>query len=335
MFSESIENTVTELQNNKRLDQVLAEVYPDYSRSKLKQWLESGYVSLNGEDNCKARHKVKTGDKLILNQKKLENEGLALEQNQALVPEDIPLDIVYEDQDIIVINKPNNLVVHPGAGNYKGTLVNALLYHYPELSRLPRAGIVHRLDKNTTGLMVVARNELSHFSLIKQLQERSVSRKYIALVNGNLISGGTIDINIGRHKNNRIKMAVFEDDDEEQYSKSAITHYRVLEKFNKHTLIEAKLETGRTHQIRVHMAHMGYSLVGDSLYGRNYAVLKEFNVEQSETWSSFRRQALCAVELGFEHPTTNEYVQYSIEPPSDMLEIIDILRQTNNVFKVR
>lgn len=327
-------NEVSLDQENMRLDQVLAEIYTDYSRSRLQQWLASGYITLDGV-TCKkatAKVKVKAGTIIGVDKALLERKGLFKinSDDDRIQPENIALDIVYQDEDIIIINKPNNLVVHPGAGNRSGTLVNGLLYHFPELASLPRAGIIHRLDKNTTGLMVVARNDAAHFSLVKQLQKRTVTRKYVALVNGLLISGGTLESNIGRHKTNRLKMAVHADDEENIRSKPAITHYRILKKYPRHTLIEVSLETGRTHQIRVHMSYKGYPLVGDSLYGRVYAVPKEFTSEQQEYWCHFKRQALAAVELGFEHPSSKEYVSFNIDIPEDMQGLITILDESVN-----
>lgn len=318
-----IQLLVQEHQNNKRLDQVLAELLHDYSRSKLQQWLSDGLISLNGATHCKGKIRVKSGNIISINQATLDRQ-LAIEREQNTnKAEEIELNIIYQDQDIIIINKQDNLVVHPGAGNRNGTLVNGLLYHFPELANLPRAGIVHRLDKDTSGLLVIARNFAAHHSLIKQLQARTVNRKYIALVNGHLISGGKVDVAIGRHGTNRTKMTVLDED--HPRAKSALTHYSILKKYPKHTLLELQLATGRTHQIRVHMAHIGYPIVGDAVYGRSYAAPKACSYQQLETWQSFKRQALTAVELGFIHPGTKEEVSWRIDVPQDIQNLITIL----------
>lgn len=319
-----LNSTVSEEQDNKRLDQVLAELYPEYSRSKLQEWLSQGYILLDGKADYKGKYKVKVGSTVSLDEGII-NSFASSNLNTSPQPEAISLDIVYQDKDIIILNKPANLVVHPAAGNRTGTLVNGLLYHFPELASLPRAGVVHRLDKDTTGLMVVARNLMSHNSIVKQLQERSITRKYIALVHGLLITGGEIEEPIGRHKSNRLKMAVLDEDDSR--AKYALTTYRILKKYAKHTLLECKLATGRTHQIRVHMAHIGYPLVGDQLYGRAIAAPKGCFEEDRAYWQGFKRQALAAVELGFIHPSKHEYVDWHIDLPDDMRKIVSILEQ--------
>jgi 23S rRNA pseudouridine1911/1915/1917 synthase len=329
---------VTDEQANKRLDQVLAESYSQYSRSKLQDWLQAGLISLDGSLNCKGSRPVKTGSIIEVNKPAIDQLKSITED---YIPTNIPLDIIYQDNDIIVINKPINLVVHPAAGNWTGTLLHGLLYHFPELSSVPRAGIVHRLDKDTSGLMVVARSLAAHHGLIKQLQARQVVRKYTALVNGHLITGGVVNANIGRSLNNRLKMAVVDnyvvnldedgyelDEDHTNRSKEAITHYKILKKFPKHTLLELKLETGRTHQIRVHMAHIGYSIVGDRLYGRSYAAPKNCSEEEFTTWNSFKRQALAATELGFLHPASGEAVSWKINIPNDMQNLLNILNKS-------
>lgn len=330
---------VTDELSNKRLDQALAKIYNQYSRSRLQLWLAEGLVSLDGVVHQKGKTKVKTGSVITVDPLALQEQGLLqLDQDKNdYQPENLHLDIIYQDNEIIIINKPANLVVHPAAGNRTGTLVNGLLYHFPELAKMPRAGIVHRLDKDTTGLMVVARNLQAHHSLIKQLQAREVTRRYVALVNGHVIAGDTIETYMGRHRSNRLKMSVIDIDhiyadqfyiDQEQKSgnaKLAITHYWVLKKYRKHSLLDVKLSTGRTHQIRVHMSHIGYPIVGDKLYGRTYALPKEFSEDDQLVWQNFDRQALAAVELGFVHPATDEYVSWKIDIPEDMQELVKIL----------
>jgi 23S rRNA pseudouridine1911/1915/1917 synthase len=318
-----IQLLVQEHQNDKRLDQVLAELLQDYSRSKLQQWLADGLISLNGETHCKGKIKVKTGSIITIDQVMFDRQFAIERELNTNKPEVIDLNIVHQDKDVIIINKQDNLVVHPGAGNRNGTLVNGLLYHFPELANLPRAGIVHRLDKDTSGLLVVARNFAAHNSLIKQLQERTVTRKYIALVNGHLISGGKVEHAIGRHPTNRTKMTVLDED--HPRARSALTYYSIVKKYPKHTLLELQLETGRTHQIRVHMAHIGYPIVGDAVYGRSYAAPKACNPQQLEVWQAFKRQALTAVELGFIHPGTKEEISWRVEIPTDMQNLITIL----------
>jgi 23S rRNA pseudouridine1911/1915/1917 synthase len=238
---------------NKRLDKIAAELFPDFSRSRLQQWITDGKLTVDGEIR-RIRDKMIGGENLALD--------VILEAEGDWEAEDIPLEIVYEDDDILVINKPSGLVVHPAAGNYSGTLLNALLYHYPGIENVPRAGIVHRLDKDTTGLMVVARTLQAQTHLVNQLQDRSMGREYEAVTMGVMTGGGIVLAPIARHPTQRTKMAVAP----EGMGKEAITHYRVLKKFNAHTHIRCKLETGRTHQIRVHMAHIGYPLVGDQTY---------------------------------------------------------------------
>lgn len=314
---------ISDEQADKRLDQVLSESYPCYSRNKLQDWLKAGFITFNGLTGCKGKVRVKPGQIISVNQEAIDKTNF---DKSVYQPENIPLNIVYQDDDIILINKPSNLVVHPGAGNWNGTLVNGLLYHFPELQSLPRAGVVHRLDKDTTGLMVVARNDIAHASLVKQLQARQVNRTYNALVYGHMITSGTVNAAIGRHPTNRLKMAVLPDDSNR--AKPAVTHYKILKKYPKHTLLELKLETGRTHQIRVHMAHIGYTIVGDSLYGRLYATPNFAAEEDCALWQSFRRQALSAVELGFMHPRTDEYVQWRVDLPPDMQNLIDLLNKT-------
>ncbi|HPY42534.1 MAG TPA: 23S rRNA pseudouridine(1911/1915/1917) synthase RluD, partial [Thiolinea sp.] len=234
--------------------------------------------------------------------------------------EDIPLDIVYEDDDLLVLNKPTDLVVHPAAGNWSGTLVNGLLHYNPKLEYLPRAGIVHRLDKDTTGLMIVAKTLEAHSALVELLQERDVSREYLALVQRPVISGGTIEANIGRHHIDRLKMAVIEG------GKEAITHYRIEERFRHHTLLRVALETGRTHQIRVHLTANNMPIVGDQLYGGRPRVPAGISGELREALQTFPRQALHATRLGLTHPMTAEPMEWEVPVPEDMARLLDLLR---------
>lgn len=306
--------TIPEDYHGKRLDQALAELFPDYSRERIKTWILDKHCLINGEHK-RPRDKVSGGEEIVIAAEVMSNTAWQAEQlAQAL-------NIVYEDADIIVLNKPMNCVVHPGSGNTSGTLVNALLQYAPELEALPRAGIVHRLDKDTTGLMVVARSLLAHASLVEQLQQRQVQRGYEAVVNGSMISGGTVDEPIGRSPNNRVKMAVVH----ASHGKPAITHYRVLTKFRAHTHIAVQLETGRTHQIRVHMEHIRHSIVGDKVYGR-LRLAKGVTQELNATIRTFPRQALHAKKLGLLHPASGEEMQWEAPLPQDMQDLLKALR---------
>ncbi|WP_461537807.1 23S rRNA pseudouridine(1911/1915/1917) synthase RluD [Spongorhabdus nitratireducens] len=302
----------------KRLDQVAASCFSDYSRARLQEWIKSGALTVNGK-TAKTRDKVLGGEQLVL-QAEVESE----ERWEA---EAIPLDVVYEDDDIIVINKPAGLVVHPAAGNRSGTLLNGLLYRWPEIDSVPRAGIVHRLDKETTGLMVVAKNLKAHTDLVAQLQERTVSREYEAVSMGVMTGGGTVDEPIGRHSTQRQKMAVTGG------GKHAVTHYRVLQRFRAHTHIRVKLETGRTHQIRVHMSHINYPLVGDPVYAGRHRIPKGCSEEVSAFLRGFGRQALHARRLGLEHPVNGEYMEWEAPLPEDMVQLLEILEQDQDTHE--
>jgi len=297
-------------EGNKRLDQVAARLFPDYSRSRLQEWIKGGQLLVNGEV-MRGRDKLVGGETLSLTAE-LEAEG----DWQA---EDIPLDIVYEDDDILVLNKQADLVVHPAAGNYTGTLLNGLLFHCPELVNIPRAGIVHRLDKDTTGLMVVAKTLQAQTHLVAQLQDRSMGREYEAVVQGYMVSGGTVDEPIGRHGTQRTKMAV------NPMGKEAVTHYRILHKFPSHTYVRCKLETGRTHQIRVHMAYIGHPLVGDATYAARTRLKKGVGPELREMLAKFPRQALHARVLRVIHPRTEEVMEWEVELPDDFVELLNCL----------
>lgn len=314
-MSERVEHLTARVGNDlagKRLDQALAELFPDYSRSRLQQWVKAGLVTLDGVA-CRPRDKVLGGEWVSLE--------AHLEEQVECRPQPIALDVVYEDENLILINKPAGLVVHPAAGNPDGTLQNALLHHDPELIRLPRAGIVHRLDKDTTGLLVIARSAAAHKSLVEQLQAREFEREYRAVATGVMTAGGSVDEPIGRHPTHRTKMAVH------YAGKEAVTHYRVLERFRAHTYLKIKLETGRTHQIRVHMAHLRYPLVGDPVYAGRLRQPAGASEQLRETLRRFHRQALHARKLGLVHPATGEWMEWEVPLPDDMQELLQVLRE--------
>ena len=294
-----------------RLDQVAAELFPDYSRSRLQTWIKNGDLTVNGEVR-KTRDKIQGGERL-----QLETE---LVPDESWEPQPIALDIVYEDDHLLVINKPAGLVVHPAAGNPDSTLLNALLHHCPELATLPRAGIVHRIDKETTGLLVVAKTLKAHTSLVDQLQEKTAFREYEAIACGVMTGGGKVDEPIGRHPSIRTRQAVTHS------GKPAVTHYRVLERFRGHTHIKVQLETGRTHQIRVHMAHIHYPLLGDPVYGQRLRVPKGATAALIEALRGFKRQALHARKLGVQHPETGEYMEWETPLPEDFKTMLQVLR---------
>jgi 23S rRNA pseudouridine1911/1915/1917 synthase len=294
-----------------RLDQALAQVFSDYSRGQLTKWIKAGQVLVNNAQ-LRPRDSVSGGEVVTI-----EAEMVAVDDSWTA--EAIELDIIHEDPDVLIINKAAGMVVHPGAGNQQGTLVNALLHHAPELEAIPRAGIVHRIDKGTTGLLMIAKTLKAHNSLISQLQARTVLREYQAIAMGVMTAGGTVDEPIGRHHIERKRMAVT------GMGKPAVTHYRVVKRFRAHTHIRCKLETGRTHQIRVHMAHIRYPLLGDPAYGGRVRLPKGASEQCREAIQGFRRQALHAGSLGFIHPTTEQEVSWQIEMPQDMLDILTIL----------
>jgi len=298
-------------QSGQRLDQALAQLFPDYSRSRLQQWVKEGLVKVDGRA-CRSRDKVLGGEQVELEAR--------LEEQVECNPQSIPLDLVFEDEHLLVINKPAGLVVHPAVGNRDGTLQNALLNHDPNLIQLPRAGIVHRLDKETSGLLVVARTPMAHKTLVEQLQAREVKREYRAIAKGVLVAGGTVDAPIGRHPVHRVKQAVVPG------GKPAITHYRVLERFAHHSYLRVNLETGRTHQIRVHMAHIRHALVGDPVYGGRLQMPAAASPEMQNALRKFRRQALHARRLGLNHPATGEWVEWEVPVPQDMAELLEVLR---------
>ena len=295
----------------RRFDAALAELFPEFSRSRLTEWIKSGNALLDGQV-VRPRDPVRGGETASLD--------VVLDTQTHAEPENIPLDILYEDEHVFVLDKPAGLVVHPGAGNPTGTLVNALLFRDPSLSALPRAGIVHRLDKDTSGVMVVARTVPAHTSLAAQLASRDVHRQYLAVVVGAMVSGGTANAPIDRHPRDRLKMAVRED------GRDAVTHYRLRERFRAHTALECRLETGRTHQIRVHMAHIKYPIIGDPLYGGPLRLPKGASEELIAVLRSFRRQALHAETLEFAHPVSGEPVRVSAPVPADMVALLAALR---------
>lgn len=296
-----------------RLDQAIASHCPGISRSKLQAWIKAGSVKVDGKIEMKPKTKM-LGTELI-------QVSAELEQAGEWEPQDIPIDVVFEDNDLLVVNKSAGLVVHPAAGNRDGTLVNALLYREPGLSKLPRAGIVHRLDKDTSGLLVVAKTLESHSALVAQLQERAFEREYQCIVHGQMVAGGTIEQPIGRHPTNRVQMAVVPN------GKEAITHFRLIDKFNHFTHLKVNLETGRTHQIRVHMAYLKYPLVGDPLYGKKNFVPSGSAEELREGLRNFKRQALHARKLGLQHPSTGQFMAWEMPAPDDYLELLQVLAE--------
>ena len=294
-----------------RLDQVAAELFSSYSRSRLQSWIKSGALTVDG-------NLAKPKDKL--NGHEVLNIDAELEQEVDDLPEPIQLDVVYEDDDLLVINKPTGLVVHPAAGHAAGTLLNGLLHHAPVLANLPRAGIVHRLDRDTTGLMVVAKTLEAHASLVEQLQDKSLYREYEAIAVGVMTGGGKVDAPIGRHPSDRKRQAVTES------GKPAVTHYRLIERYRGHTRIKVLLETGRTHQIRVHMAHVRYPLVGDPVYGGRPKFPAGATQALRDAIQSFPRQALHARKLGLVHPRTGEYMEFECALPDDFAGLVTAMR---------
>ncbi|MDM1707475.1 23S rRNA pseudouridine(1911/1915/1917) synthase RluD [Thiopseudomonas alkaliphila] len=300
-----------------RLDVVAAQLFSDHSRSRITQWIKEGQLTVDGKP---AKPKDKVHSSALL---ELEAER---EAQGEWVAQEIPLDILFEDQHILVLNKPADLVVHPAAGHPDGTLLNALLHHVPELIKVPRAGIVHRLDKDTTGVMVVAKTLEAQTHLVEQLQARSVGRTYEAIVYGVIVSGDTIDAPIGRHSQQRQKMAVVEG------AKPAVSHFRVLERFRSHTHTRVILETGRTHQIRVHMSHIGFPLIGDPTYGGRFRIPPGANPTLIEALKTFPRQALHARFLELTHPVTGERMKWEAPIPEDFAWLLSLLRQDSEAF---
>jgi 23S rRNA pseudouridine1911/1915/1917 synthase len=293
-----------------RFDQALSELFPDFSRSRLQRWIKNGSATVDDRPLTPS-HRIWGGERVALR--------VAIEPITEIEGQDIPLSIVYEDEAILIINKPAGLVVHPAAGHWCGTLQNALLHHAPELVGIPRCGIVHRLDKDTSGLLVAAKTLQAHKSLVDQLHERSVQREYLALAQGTIIAGGTVDEPIGRHPVDRKRFTV------RYEGKSAVTHYRVEERFLNHTLVRVKLETGRTHQIRVHLAHLHYPLVGDPVYGGRLRIPPGASEDLATALRNFQRQALHAKKLGLMHPKTGDYCEWQADLPQDFAELLNAL----------
>ena len=302
--------TVPPVFAGRRLDQALAELVTDVTRMQVQQWIADGRVRLDGVVPRKS-DRLAGGERIEIE--------LPPVRDTTHRAQPIALDIVHEDAAILVVNKPPALVVHPGAGNPQGTLLNALLHHLPQLARLPRAGIVHRLDKDTSGLMVVAKTEAARQNLIAQLAARTVEREYVALVNGVMVAGTTIEAPIGRHRVDRKRMAVT------GAGKAAVSHVRVLKKYRAHTLVQVRLESGRTHQIRVHLAHIGFPVLGDPVYGRRLVIPKGASGQLVALLRGFRRQALHAVKLSLVHPESGEQVRWVSSVPKDMGELMEAL----------
>ncbi|MCK5880562.1 MAG: 23S rRNA pseudouridine(1911/1915/1917) synthase RluD [Sinobacterium sp.] len=310
---------VTEALDQQRFDKVAATLFDQYSRSRIQLWIKQGELTVNGKV-LKPKERLEIGQTLKLDAKP---EVILKDE----IAQAIDLDIVYEDDSIIVLNKPTGLVVHPAAGHKDSTLLNGLLYHCPHLEQLPRAGIVHRLDKDTTGLMVVAKTLEAHHSLVSQLQARTVSRQYYAIVQGVVTAGSTVEEKIGRHATHRQKQAVVNFG-----GKEAITHYRVVSKTRAHTLVRCQLETGRTHQIRVHMAYVRFPLIGDKLYGGRPKLPKSSTPELVTALQNFPRQALHAFKLGLVHPEDGEYCEWEIDMAPDMQELLATIQEDTRVF---
>jgi 23S rRNA pseudouridine1911/1915/1917 synthase len=312
MNAEPTIRTIPDECAGQRLDQALAKLFPEYSRSRLKAWLLSGAIHVDGE-TPRPRDPVHGGESVTLH--------AVPEVSVAADPEPIALDVVHEDDALMVINKPAGLVVHPGAGNSRGTLMNGLLHHAPDLQELPRAGIIHRLDKDTSGLLLIGKSLQAHTALVRLLADRDIARHYLAVCNGVLTGGGTIDAPLGRHRVDRKRMCVRED------GKPAVTHYTVKERFAAHTFVNVKLETGRTHQIRVHFAHRRHALVGDPVYGGRLALPKGAGDKVIQVLRGFKRQALHASRLEFVHPVSGAAMSFTVPVPDDFAKLLDTLRE--------
>ena len=295
-----------------RLDQALARALPQYSRARLQSWIEAGAIQVDGR-RLRGKDKVLGGERVLIEAE--------LEVDQQVAAEEIPLQIVFKDRALFVINKPAGMVVHPGAGNARHTLQNALLALDPKLAVVPRAGLVHRLDKDTSGLLVVARTPEVHTALVAALAEREVGRHYIALVHGAMTGGGTVDEPIGRHRSQRTKMAVRAD------GRPSVTHYRLMKRFRAHTLLQVELESGRTHQIRVHLSHIGYPVVGDPVYGGRRRVPAAASPAVIAELEKFKRQALHAARLALAHPLSGKEMEWEAPLPKDMAHLVEVLEK--------
>jgi 23S rRNA pseudouridine1911/1915/1917 synthase len=309
--------TVPREYHNQRVDSVLAQLLHEYSRSQISSWIKTGAVTMNNH-LCKPKDKISGGDLIEINVDFISQIDPDFKLSQ---PEAIPLDVIFEDSEVLVINKPAGLVVHPGAGNKEHTLVNALLHHNPDLQHLPRAGIIHRLDKETTGLLIIAKTLTAHTSLIRQMQARDIDRHYITLVQGYVISGGIIDTGYGRHTRNRLKMTVME------HGRQAITQYAVRKRFQEFSLLDVHLMTGRTHQIRVHMSYINHPVVGDPLYGGRMRIPAKADEHLKTLLHQFKRQALHARSLAFYHPQTKVQISLEAAIPDDFQALINILEE--------
>lgn len=311
MNDKELKSTIPQEHRGLRLDQSLAKMFPEYSRSRLKEWLLAGAVTVEGAPQ-RPKDPVSGGESVTLSPQ-LQSEVHAQAEN-------IVLDIVHEDEDLLVVNKPAGLVVHPGAGNPAGTLMNGLLHHEPSLEAIPRAGIIHRLDKETSGLLLVAKTLQAHTALVRLLANRDIERRYVAICNGVLTGGGTVRESLARHPVDRKRMSV------QASGKPAVTHFTVAERFAAHTLVDVKLETGRTHQIRVHFAHRRHALLGDQVYGGRLALPKGATEELVQVLRHFKRQALHATRLSLLHPIANTEVAFSADAPKDFQRLVDVLR---------
>ena len=312
MQEENFTVSVPERCHGQRLDQALAALCPQHSRARLQAWIKSGFVSVDG-NLLKQKDSVRRGQRITV-------QALPEDQNRSWEKQPIPIDVLHEDDDLILINKAAGLVTHPGAGNPDRTLVNALLFHFPALARLPRAGIVQRLDKDTSGIMVVARSLRAHTRLTQDLQRRAITREYLALAHGRVISGGTIEGAIGRHPARRTRMAVVAD------GKPAVTHYRVLQRYPVCTWLSLRLETGRTHQIRVHLQELGHPIVGDPVYQGRRGVPANVSPALREKFRTFPRQALHATRLSLRHPADGERHSWRAPLPADIQDLLDAVR---------
>jgi len=302
--------TIPDQHAGQRLDQVLADLLSEYSRTRIKDWIESGQILVNGSQ-LRPKDKVIGGERVEVD--------ATLPEAVVVAPQAIDLDVVHQDPHVLVINKPAGLVVHPGAGNAAGTMQNALLHLDPQLALLPRGGIVHRLDKDTSGLLVIARTLEAHTALVRALEVHEVEREYEAVCLGVMTAGGTVEAPIGRHPVDRLKQAIRSD------GRESVTHYRVIQRYRGHTHVRLQLETGRTHQIRVHMAHIKYPLVGDKVYGGRLLLPKGATTELIEVLRGFGRQALHAARLAFEHPVSGQPVECTAPLPADMRALLDVL----------